>query len=72
MLGHIVPCTYEYCKAARCRDDHRHITAQQLSDPLQAIVMAGEPALVEGEIKGRRHNGRFALDDIACHPIHFC
>jgi hypothetical protein len=49
---------------ARCRDDHRHITAQELSDPPLAIVMKGDPALVEGEIKGWGLGGRFGSSDM--------
>src|SRR5207237_2500515 len=56
---------------ARCRDDHRHITAQELSDPSVAVVMEGDPALVEGEIKGWRFSGRFARSNIAYRPILF-
>ena len=56
---------------ARCRDDHRHITAQELSDPPVAIVLKGDPALVEGEIKGWGLSGRFGCSDIAYRPILF-
>jgi hypothetical protein len=55
----------------RCRDHHRHITAQELSDPPVPIVMEGDPALVEGEIKGWRLSGRFARCDIGYRPILF-
>ena len=55
----------------RCSDHHRHITAQELSDPPVAIVMEGDPALVEGEIKGWRLSGRFARCDIGYRPILF-
>ena len=33
--------------------------------------MEGEPALVEGEIKGWKLGGRFAFSDIAYRPILF-
>ena len=68
--GHYT-CTYEYGKVARCSNDHRHITAQELSDPSVVVVMEGDPALVEGEIKGWRLSGRFARSDIAYCPILF-
>ena len=56
---------------ARCRDHHRHITAQDLSDPPVAVVMEGDQALVKGQIKGWRLSGRFARNDIAYRPVLF-
>src|SRR5215831_10162917 len=67
--GHTIPINVR--QKARCRDDHRHITAQELSDPPVAIVMKGDPALVEGEIKGWGLSGRFGSSDIAYRPILF-
>jgi len=67
--GHTIPINVR--QKPRCRDDHRHITAQELSDPPVAIVMKGDPALVEGEIKGWGLSGRFGSSDIAYRPILF-
>jgi hypothetical protein len=66
---HTIPINVR--QKARCRDDHRHITAQELSDPPVAIAMKGDPTLVEGETKGWALGGRFGRSDIAYRPILF-
>jgi hypothetical protein len=59
----------EWTKPHGCRVDYRHTTAQQLSDRLEALVMEGDPALVEGETKGWKLGDRFAFSDIAHGPM---